>query len=42
MIRFKQLIKKFHNSYFSPLAYLKTNVEGTYNVLKSAKNLNLT
>ena len=28
-------------SYFSPLAYLKTNVEGTYNVLESAKNLNL-
>ena len=28
-------------SYISPLAYLKTNVEGTYNVLESAKNLNL-
>ncbi len=27
-------------SYFSPLAYLKTNVEGTYNVLESCKNLN--
>ena len=27
--------------YISPLAYLKTNVEGTYNVLESAKNLNL-
>jgi NAD dependent epimerase/dehydratase len=26
-------------SYTSPLAYLKTNVEGTYNVLESAKNL---
>jgi len=28
-------------SYFSPLAYVKTNVEGTYNVLESAKNLNI-
>ena len=28
-------------SYVSPLAYLKTNVEGTYNVLESAKNLKL-
>lgn len=28
-------------SYFSPLAYVKTNVEGTYNVLESAKNLNV-
>lgn len=27
-------------SYISPIAYLKTNVEGTYNVLESAKNLN--
>ncbi len=27
-------------SYVSPLAYLKTNVEGTYNVLEAAKNLN--
>ena len=27
-------------SYFSPLAYVKTNVEGTYNVLEAAKNLN--
>lgn len=26
-------------SYISPLAYLKTNVEGTYNVLEAAKNL---
>jgi len=26
-------------SYFSPLAYLKTNVEGTYNVLESSKYL---
>jgi len=26
-------------SYVSPLAYLKTNVEGTYNVLEAAKNL---
>lgn len=26
-------------SYISPLAYLKTNVEGTYNVLQSAKEL---
>lgn len=25
-------------SYVSPLAYIKTNVEGTYNVLESAKN----
>ena len=29
-------------SYVSPLAYLKTNVEGTCNVLESAKNLNVT
>lgn len=28
-------------SYVSPMAYIKTNVEGTYNVLESAKNLNL-
>lgn len=28
-------------SYTSPLAYLKTNVEGTYNVLEAAKNLNI-
>ncbi len=28
-------------SYISPLAYIKTNIEGTYNVLESAKNLNL-
>ena len=28
-------------SYISPLAYIKTNVEGTYNILESAKNLNL-
>ncbi len=28
-------------SYVSPLAYIKTNVEGTYNVLESSKNLNL-
>jgi NAD dependent epimerase/dehydratase len=27
-------------SYTSPIAYLKTNVEGTYNVLESSKNLN--
>jgi NAD dependent epimerase/dehydratase len=27
-------------SYISPLAYIKTNVEGTYNILESAKNLN--
>ena len=26
-------------SYISPLAYVKTNVEGTYNVLEAAKNL---
>jgi len=26
-------------SYVSPLAYIRTNVEGTYNVLESAKNL---
>ena len=28
-------------SYVSPLAYLKTNVEGTYNVLESSKNFDL-
>jgi NAD dependent epimerase/dehydratase len=28
-------------SYVSPLAYIRTNVEGTYNVLEGAKNLNL-
>ena len=28
-------------SYSSPLAYLKTNVEGTYNILEAAKNLNI-
>ena len=28
-------------SYASPLAYIRTNVEGTYNVLESAKNLEL-
>jgi len=28
-------------SYTSPLAYIRTNVEGTYNVLESAKNLEL-
>ena len=28
-------------SYVSPLAYLRTNVEGTYNVLQSAKNLDI-
>ncbi len=28
-------------SYFSPLAYLKTNIEGTYNILESAKNLEI-
>jgi NAD dependent epimerase/dehydratase len=27
-------------SYISPLAYIKTNVEGTYNVLQAAKELN--
>ena len=26
-------------SYYSPLAYVKTNIEGTYNVLEAAKNL---
>lgn len=28
-------------SYISPLAYIKTNVEGTYNVLQSAKELEI-
>ncbi len=28
-------------SYVSPLAYIRTNVEGTYNVLEAAKRLNL-
>ena len=28
-------------SYVSPLAYIRTNIEGTYNVLESAKNQNL-
>jgi dTDP-glucose 4,6-dehydratase len=28
-------------SYISPLAYIKTNVEGTYNVLEAAKELNI-
>lgn len=28
-------------SYVSPLAYIRTNVEGTYNVIESAKNHNL-
>tara|TARA_Y100000590_G_scaffold470678_2_gene667683 strand:- start:405 stop:1379 length:975 start_codon:yes stop_codon:yes gene_type:complete len=28
-------------SYFSPLAYIKTNIEGTYNVLESSKHLDL-
>jgi NAD dependent epimerase/dehydratase len=28
-------------SYVSPLAYIKTNVEGTYNVLEASKNNNL-
>lgn len=28
-------------SYISPLAYIRTNVEGTYNVLESAKNYKL-
>ena len=27
-------------SYISPLAYIRTNVEGTYNILEAAKNLN--
>jgi len=28
-------------SYISPLAYLRTNVEGTYNILEASKNLSL-
>ena len=28
-------------SYISPLAYIRTNVEGTYNILEAAKNLEL-
>lgn len=28
-------------SYISPLAYIRTNIEGTYNVLEASKNLNL-
>lgn len=28
-------------SFISPLAYIRTNVEGTYNVLEAAKNLNV-
>ena len=28
-------------SYVSPLAYVKTNIEGTYNILESARNLGL-
>ena len=28
-------------SYISPLAYIRTNIEGTYNVLEAAKNLGL-
>lgn len=28
-------------SYYSPLAYIKTNIEGTYNVLEASKNLNI-
>ena len=28
-------------SYISPLAYIRTNIEGTYNALEAAKNLNL-
>ena len=27
-------------SYLSPLAYVKTNIEGTYNIIQSAKILN--
>jgi NAD dependent epimerase/dehydratase len=26
-------------SYFSPLAYIKTNIEGTYNILEASRNL---
>ena len=28
-------------SYVSPLAYIRTNIEGTYNVLEASKNLNV-
>ena len=28
-------------SYFSPQAYLKTNIEGTYNILEASKNKNI-
>ncbi|MBN1115260.1 MAG: GDP-mannose 4,6-dehydratase [Oligoflexia bacterium] len=28
-------------SYISPLAYIKTNIEGTYNILEASKNLGL-
>ena len=28
-------------SYISPLAYIRTNVEGTYNILEASKNLNI-
>tara|TARA_B100000575_G_scaffold294544_1_gene311359 strand:+ start:2585 stop:3562 length:978 start_codon:yes stop_codon:yes gene_type:complete len=28
-------------SYISPLAYIKTNIEGTYNILESSKKLNI-
>jgi len=28
-------------SYISPLAYIKTNIEGTYNILQAAKELNI-
>ena len=28
-------------SYTSPLAYIRTNIEGTYNVLEASKNLNI-
>ena len=28
-------------SYISPLAYIKTNIEGTYNILEASKKLNL-
>jgi len=28
-------------SYISPLAYIRTNIEGTYNVLEAAKNMNI-
>jgi len=28
-------------SYYSPMAYIKTNIEGTYNILEATKNLNI-